>query len=59
MKKITLPPKEKVKEILVQTKNIFLSPTVTLCILLVISIILTHVSQSYVNASKNRLVPIY
>ena len=59
MKKLTLPQKEEIKETLIKAKNLFLSPTVTLCILLEMSIILTNISENYISASKNRLVPIY
>lgn len=59
MKKINLPTREELKDIAVKARNVFLSPTVTLCVLLVMSIILTNVSENYISTSKNRLVPIY
>lgn len=59
MNRNSLSRKEKINDVLVKAKAVFLSPTVTLCALLIISILLTNISDIYMATSKNRLVPIY
>ena len=59
MNKIKLPDKEKLKETLKKAGNVFLSPTIMLCFLLIVSVVLTKINAGDVWASKDRLVPIY
>lgn len=56
MKKIG---KNEIKEILEKAWRVFLSPTVMMCILLIVSVVLTKINAGGVLASKDRLVPIY
>lgn len=49
----------KIKSVIKKFRMIFLSPTVILCILLVISFIISQVVPKVINTASNRLVPIY
>ncbi len=51
--------KQDVISTLKKIRDVFLSPTVTLCLLLVLSIIISNISEANISASKSRLVPIY
>ncbi len=51
--------KQEMISILKKVRDIFLSPTVTLCCLLIVSIIASAISNKNIQAAKDRLVPIY
>lgn len=51
--------KQEMISTLKKVRDIFLSPTVTLCCLLIVSIIASAISNKNIQAAKDRLVPIY